>query len=227
MPHELVNTGTNTFTFKKIEYTDRLCGDDDTNSHPSFVGEKITGGFFHNNRLGFLSKDNVSMSRSGESFNFYFKTAQTVIDSDPVDVSCSSIVPTKLHAVLPTAQGVILFSAKQQFILFSDSGVLTPGLSTIRAISNYEMDQDVQPVDVGTNLNFLTKTPGYTRVFSMVTRGQQENPQVLDLSRVVKEWISPDIDQLISSPQNSMIALASQSSNTVYCLLYTSDAADE
>lgn len=223
MPHELVNTGTNTFTFKKIEYTDRLCGDDDTNSHPSFVGEKITGGFFHNNRLGFLSKDNVSMSRSGESFNFYFKTAQTVIDSDPVDVSCSSIVPTKLHAVLPTAQGVILFSAKQQFILFSDSGVLTPGLSTIRAISNYEMDQDVQPVDVGTNLNFLTKTPGYTRVFSMVTRGQQENPQVLDLSRVVKEWISPDIDQLISSPQNSMIALASQSSNTVYIFRYYSD----
>ncbi len=223
MPHELVNTGTNAFTFKQIDYTDRLCGDDETNSNPSFVGEKITGGFFHNNRLGFLSKDNVSMSRSGESFNFYFKTAQTVIDSDPVDVSCSSIVPTKLHAVLPTAQGVILFSARQQFILFSDSGVLTPQLSTIRAISNYEMDQDIQPVDVGTNLNFLTKTPGYTRVFSMVTRGQQENPQVLDLSRVVKEWISPDIDQLVSSPQNSMIALASQSSNTVYIFRYYSD----
>ncbi len=223
MPHELVNTGTNTFTFKQISYTDRESGDNDTNSHPSFVGEKITGGFFHNNRLGFLSKDNVSMSRAGESFNFYFKTAQTVIDSDPIDVSCSSIVPTKLHAVLPTAQGVILFSAKQQFILFSDSGVLTPGLSTIRAISNYEMDEDVQPVDVGTNLNFITKTPGYTRVFSMVTRGQQENPQVLDLSRVVKEWISPDIDQLVSSPQNSMIALASQSSNIVYIFRYYSD----
>jgi len=223
MPHELVNTGTNNFTFKQIDYTDRLCGDDDTNSQPSFVGEKITGGFFHNSRLGFLSKDNVAMSRSGESFNFYFKTAQTVIDSDPVDVSCSSIVPTTLNAVLPTAQGIILFSARQQFILYSDSGVLTPGLSTIRAISNYEMDKDIQPVDVGTNLNFLTKTPGYTRVFSMVTRGQQENPQVLDLSRVVKEWISPDIDQLVSSPQNSMIVLASQSSNTVYIFRYYSD----
>ena len=223
MPHELVNTGTNTFTFKQVTYTDRLSGDDDTNSQPSFVGQKITNGFFHNNRLGFLSKDNVSMSRSGDSFNFYFKTAQTIIDSDPIDVSCSSIVPTKLHSVLPTAQGVILFSAKQQFVLFSDSGVLTPGLATIRAISNYEMDEDVEPVDVGTNINFLTKTPGYTRVFSMVTRGQQENPQVLDLSRVVKEWIAPDIDQLISSPQNAMIALASQSSNRVYIFRYYSD----
>ena len=80
--------------------------------------------------------------------------------------------------------------------MFADAGVLTPALATIRALSNYEMDRNIEPVDVGTNLNFVTKTPGYSRIFSMVTRGQQNNPQVLDTSRVVKEWISPDIDPL-------------------------------
>lgn len=223
MPHELINTALNSFTFKKITYTDRLVGDDDSNSHPSFVGEKITAGFFHNNRLGFLSKDNVSLSQSGKYYNFYFESAQTVLDSDPVDISCSSIRPTALHAVLPTAQGVILFSEKQQFVLFSDSGVLTPALSTIRTISNYEMDSLVDPVDVGTNINFISKTPGYTRVFSMVTKGMQEPPQVLDLSRVVKEWISADIDLLVSSPQNSMIALSSQSTKELFLFRYYSD----
>lgn len=223
MPHELINTALNTFTFQKITYTDRLVGDEDTNSHPSFVGEKITAGFFHNNRLGFLSKDNVALSQAGKYYNFYFESAQTVLDSDPVDLSCSSIRPTALHAVLPTAQGVILFSEKQQFLMFSDSGVLTPSLTTIRTISNYEMDNNVDPVDVGININFISKTPGYTRVFSMVTRGQQEPPQVLDLSRVVKEWISPNIDQLISSPQNSMIALSNQASNEVFIFRYYSD----
>ena len=223
MPHELVNTGLNTFTFRKITYTDRLAGDDITNSHPSFVGQKITNGFFHNNRLGFLSKEDVCLSQSGDFFNFYFKSAQTSLDSDPVDLSCSSIRPTSLHSVLPTAQGVVLFSAKQQFILFSDSGVLTPSLATIRAISNYEMDSEIDPVDVGTNINFISKTPGYTRVFSMVTRGQQEPPQVLDLSRVVKEWISPDIDQIVASPQNSMIVLGNQSSKEIYIFRYYND----
>tara|TARA_R100000951_G_scaffold27397_1_gene23327 strand:+ start:446 stop:3073 length:2628 start_codon:yes stop_codon:yes gene_type:complete len=223
MPHELINTSINNFVFQRITYTDRLVGDDETNSHPSFVGEKITAGFFHNNRLGFLSKDNVCLSQSGKYYNFYFESAQTVIDSDPVDISCSSIRPTALHAVLPTAQGVVLFSEKQQFVLFSDSGVLTPSLSTIRTISNYEMDSLVDPVDVGTNINFISKTPGYTRVFSMVTKGMQEPPQVLDLSRVVKEWITADIDLLVSSPQNSMIALSSQSSNEVYLFRYYSD----
>ena len=223
MPHELVNTAVDTFIFKQISYEDRLVGDDETNSHPSFEGETITAGLFHNNRLGFLSRDNVIMSQSGDFYNFYFKSAQTTLESDPIDISCSSIKPTALHAALPTAQGVVLFSENQQFVMFADAGVLTPSLTTIRALSNYEMDRNIEPVDVGTNLNFITKTPGYSRVFSMVTRGQQENPQVLDLSRVVKEWISPNIDQLISSPQNSMIAMAGQGLNEVFIFRYYND----
>ena len=223
MPHELVNTATDTFVFREISYEDRLVGDDETNEQPSFVGQKITAGFFHNNRLGFLSKDNVSMSQAGDFYNFYYASAQTVIDSDPIDISCSSVRPTALHSVIPTAQGVVLFSEDQQFIMFSDTGVLTPALTTIRTISNYEMDRTIEPVDVGTTINFISKTPGYSRVFGMVTRGQQENPQVLDISRVVKEWISPDIDSIIASPQNSLIALSGQDLNEVFLFAYYSD----
>jgi hypothetical protein len=223
MPHELLNTAVDTFTFKKVSYEDRLVGDNETNPHPSFYGNKITYGFFHNNRLGFLSKDNVIMSQAGDFYNFYSKSAQTAIESDPIDLSCSSVKPTSLHSALPTAQGVVLFSENQQFILFADAGVLTPSLATIRAISNYEVDHFIEPVDVGTNFNFISKTPGYSRVFSMVTRGQQENPQILDLSRVVKEWVSPDIDQLISSPQNSLTAMTGQSLNEIFIFRYYND----
>jgi hypothetical protein len=223
MPHELINTALNTFVFQEINYEDRLVGDDITNPKPSFVDNVITSGFFHNNRLGFISKDNVIMSRAGDFYNFFSKTAQTSIDSDPIDISCSSTRPTALHAVIPTAQGVVLFSADQQFIMFSDSGVLTPSLTTIRTISNYEVDSKIDPVDVGTNINFISKTPGYSRVFGMVTRGQQENPQVLDISRVVKEWISPDIDSMISSPQNSLIAMSGQDINEVFLFRYYND----
>lgn len=223
MPHELVNTATNTFIFRQIDYVDRLVGDDVTNAQPSFVNNKITGGFFHNNRLGFISGENVILSRSGDFYNFFFTTAQTIIDSDPVDISCSSTRPTSLHSVLPTAQGVVLFSENQQFIMFSDTGVLTPALTTIRTLSNFEIDRNIEPVDVGTNINFVSKTPGYTRVFSMITRGQQENPQVIDVSRVVKEWISQDVDLMISSPQNSLIALSGQSLNEVFLFRYYSD----
>ncbi len=216
MPHELVNTSANTFTFRKITWTARLVGDDTTNAHPSFIGFKIQQSFFHNNRLGFLSEDNVSMSQSQDFYNFYHTSAQTVTDADPIDLSASTIRPAALHAVLPTTQGLILFSKNQQFLLNSADGILTPTTTNISTISNYEMDTDVDPVDMGTNINFISKTPSYTRIFGMVTRGQDENPQILDIGRVVNEWVPATVDTFIASPQNQFLAMSSQSSDKVY-----------
>ena len=216
MPHELLNTATNTFLFQKITWTARKVGDDITNSHPSFVGQKVEQSFFHNNRLGFLSKDNVSMSQSQDFYNFYHTSAQTVTDADPVDLSCSTIRPAALHGIIPTTQGLVLFSKNQQFMMNAADGILTPTSTSISTISNYEMDTEVDPVDMGTNINFISKTPGYTRVFGMVTRGQDENPQVLDVGRVVNEWIPATIDTFIASPQNQFLALSSQSDDKIY-----------
>ena len=216
MPHELVNPSTNTFTFQKISWVARKVGDDVTNPHPSFVGEKIQQCFFHNSRLGFLSKDNVTLSQTQDFYNFYTISAQTQTDSDPVDLSCSAIRPAALHGVIPTTQGLVLFSKSQQFLMASANGILTPSTTTIRTISNYEMDTKVDPVDMGTNINFISKTPAYTRVFGMITRGQDENPQVLDIGRVVNEWVPATIDTFIASPQNQFLAMSSQSDDKIY-----------
>ena len=216
MPHELVNPLKNIFIFRKIVWTGRTVGDDVTNPQPSFVGAKIQQSFFHNSRLGFLSKDNVTLSQSQDFYNFYAISAQTQTDSDPVDLSCSAIRPAALHGVIPTTQGLVLFSQSQQFLMGSGNGILTPTTTTIRTISNYEMDTDVDPVDMGTNINFISKTPAYTRVFGMVTRGQDENPQVLDVGRVVNEWIPSGIDTFIASPQNQFLALSNQSDDKIY-----------
>ena len=216
MPHELVNNSLNNFTFRQFDWVDRQVGDDVTNAHPSFVGHKIQEAFFHNNRLGFLSNDNVSMSQAAKYFNFYHTSAQIITDADPIDLSASTIRPANLHAIIPSTQGLVLFSKNQQFLLTSADGVLTPASATIRPISNYEVDILVDPVDMGTNINFISKTPSYTRIFGMITRGQDENPQVLDVGRVVNEWIPQTIDTLIASPQNQFIAMSDQNNKEVY-----------
>ena len=216
MPHELINTATNAFTFQRVSWIARDVGDDDTNSHPSFIGKKIQQAFFHNNRLGFLSSDNVSMSQSKEFFNFYHTSAQTVTDADPIDLRASTIRPAALHSIIPTTQGLILFSANQQFLMAAADGILTPAKASIRAISNYEMDTVIDPVDMGTTINFISKTPSYTRIFGMVTRGENDNPIVLDIGRVVNEWVPSTVDTFIASPQNQFIALSGQSSRYIY-----------
>ena len=216
MPHELVNTGTNAFTFRPATWTNRLVGDDATNSHPSFNGKKIQQAFFSSNRLGFLTEDNISMSQSGEYFNFYHVSAMTQVASDPVDLSTSSIRPTLLTGVLPTAQGLILFSKNQQFLMYAPNGVFTPSTTIIRGISNYEMDIDMDPVDNGTNIFFVSKTPSYSRIFQMTTAGQEMNPLVLDIGRVVSEWVPDTITEMAASPQNSFIAMYGPSKKDIY-----------
>ena len=227
MPHELVNTGTNAFTFRAATYTARLVGDDTTNSHPSFVGKKIQQSFFHSSRLGFLVDDNVSLSQANEFFNYYHVSARTQIASDPVDLSCSSIRPTLLTGVLPTAQGLILFSKNQQFLMFAPNGLFTPTTTIIRGISNYEMDINIDPVDNGTSMVFLSKTPGYTRIYQMRTAGQEMNPSVLDIGRVVSEYIPSTITDLIASPQNSFIAMWGTTKSDVYFYRTYSDGQQE
>ena len=216
MPHQLVNTALNTFELQPIPWVNRLAGDDSTNSHPSFIGQTINQSFFHNNRLGFLSADTVSMSQSGDFFNMYHTSAQTITDADPIDLSANALKPVALHSVLPSSQGLVLFSANQQFLMSAEDGILTPSKTAIRAIASYEMDTLIDPVDTGTGISFISKTPSYTRVFSMVTRGEKENPIVSDIGRVVNEWIPSTVDTFISSAQNQFIAFSGQSTRYIY-----------
>ena len=220
MPHELVNTAKDEFTFKRITYTERLVGDDDTNSQPSFVGKEISGAFFNRNRLGFLTGENVSMSQSGEFFNFYNITATASTASDPVDLACSSVRPLQLHAALPSVNGMVLFSQSQQFLMYSESGNLTPQDSLINGMSNYEMDKNIKPVEVGTSIYFISKTPAWSRIFSYTFRGLQNPPQVIDIGKVVTEYIPSSITQLVSSPQNSFVCLFGETDKTVYFYRY-------
>lgn len=216
MPHQLIRNNDGTFTFQRATWEPRLVGDNESNEHPSFVGSSIQQLFFYNNRLGALTDENVSLSQTGDYFNFYHNSALTVIASDPVDISCSSIRPATLHGVVPVPQGLLLFSRSQQFLLQSSQGVLTPTGTTIKTISNYEMDITNDPVDLGTTVAFISKTPSYARVFEMQTRGQDESPVVLDISRIVPEWVPSTIDQVVSSPQNNLLSLGSTSSRNLY-----------
>ena len=237
MPHHLYNTTKNVFTFSQIDgknqdgstatagtlaankWTDRLVGDATTNEKPAFVGYTIQQAFYYNNRLGFLSEDNVEMSRAGEFFNFYMTTAQTATESDPIGISCSSTRPATLHGIIPTAAGLLLFSQNQQFILFSSEGNLTPSTALIRGLSNYRMDDKIDPVDVGTHINFISKThdtAGFTRVFGMLPQGSGQAPKVVDVGRVVAEYIPATITALTASPQNSFIAMYGTDADKIY-----------
>ena len=217
MPYQLENTGATTFTFKQIPWTARQVGDDNSNPEPSFIGFTITGTFFYNNRFGVLSEDNIFFGAANDSFNFFVKSALTQTDADPVDLNVASVRPVVLTDVLPSPQGLLLFSARQQFQVLSTSATtLTPTTTVIRAISNYEMDTSIPPVDVGTTTGFINTVPGYAKLFTLQLREIEQSPLVVDISKTVLEWIPDTINSLAVSPQNSVLMMADRDESYIY-----------
>ena len=237
MPHHLYRTAKNTFSFTPIngvnhdgsaatagsiasfKWEPRKVGDDDTNEDPSFMGTTIQQVFFYNNRLGFLTEDNVSMSKAAAFYDFYMTSAQTSTDADPIDISCSSTEPANLHAIIPTAGGLMLFSQNQQFIMFSADGNLKPSTALIRALSNYKMDKNIDPVDVGTEIMFISKThdtAGFTRIFTLVSQGGGRPPIVIDIGRQVSEYVPVAIDSITANTQNNFIAMYGKTLDKVW-----------
>ena len=219
LPHKLTRSSANTFTFSTITYDDRLVGDEVTNPNPGFIGKKINYTFFANNRLGFLSGDNVILSQpaKGENFfNFFVNSAQVQTDADPIDLKCGGTKPVTLTAAVPVTQGIVLFSQQQQFMLFSDTAVLTPSLAVIKSISNYEVDPVVPPVESGTNITFINKTTDYCRVFGMATQGQDASPLFIDIGKTVTQYIPQTVSSMFADSQNSFIGLYGQSDRRIY-----------
>ncbi len=217
MPHELANTGATTFTFGPISYKERLAGDDTTNPQPSFVGKKISSSFFYSNRFGLLADDNVIFGVANDNYNFFSRSALTQIDSDPIDLNVSSVRPVTLTDVLPSPQGLLLFSERQQFQVYAtDASVLTPTSAVIRTLASYEMATNIQPVDMGTTTAFVSQVPGYSKLFTMTLRDVEQTPVVVDISKAVLEWIPDTVDDLTVSAPNSVVMLVDRDTSYLY-----------
>ena len=228
MPHELANTGATTFTFGPIAYKNRLTGDDTTNPQPSFVGKKISSTFFYSNRFGLLSEDNVIFGVANDNYNFFAKSALTQIDSDPIDLNVSSVRPVTLSDVLPSPQGLLLFSERQQFQVYAtDASILTPTSAVIRSLSNYEMATNIRPVDIGTTTAFVSRVPGYSKLFTMALRDVEQTPIVVDISKAVLEWIPDTVDDLTTSPPNSVVMMVDRDTKYLYLYRYYNNGKED
>lgn len=223
MPYKLVNTGLNTFTISQETWAARTSGNDFSAPVPSFVGQTIKYGVLNSNRLAFLSPDSVVMSVAKDFPNFFYTSAQTITAADPVDVDVSSFRVGTLHSAVSRPQGLVLFSQFEQFLLYSESGNLTPFDSIIRTIGQYESAADVPVRDMGNYVSFVSRTPLYSKIFGMQPRGGSETPTTVDISQVIAEYLPVDVTKLTTDPQNSLLAAYSDTSKCIYLYKFYSN----
>lgn len=214
MPHTLVRNADGTFTFGPTTWVDRKKGTTNSNPDPSFVTRKITDMFFYRNRLGFLVDESVCMSEAGEFFNFYRTTVTELLDSDPIDVTVSHTKVSSLLYAVPYNKQLLLFSSQTQFVV--DSGdLLTPKTIAIKQSTEFETNQNCQPVGVGNNIYFAVDKGDYTgvREYFTVDDGTGTN-DATDVTSHVPSYIPGNLFKIAPSLNENILVLLSKNDRT-------------
>ena len=223
MPVQLIRNANSTFTVSTVSWDEAGVGDttvNGTNPQPSFVGKTINKMLFFRNRLVMLSDENVIMSRPGDFFNFWSKTAVTFTATDPIDLSCSSTYPAIVYDGIQVNAGLVLFTKNQQFMLTTDSDVLSPQTAKINAISSYNFNSKTSPISLGTTIGFLDNANKFSRFFEMARILREGEPDIVEQSKVVGKLLTKDLTLIANSRENSVIFFAEKGASKIFGFRY-------
>lgn len=224
MPHVLQRQADGSYTFGPWDkWEDRRVGDDDTNKQPSFISTDnlkfIQDMFLFRNRLGFLCNDSVILSRAGDYFNFFNKSALAVGSDDPIDVAVSVDKPVKLQYVHADTAGLLLFGESQQFLLTTDSDLLSPITAKVNSLTGFSSAKDLRAMSLGGTSAFFSKTEKSTKFFELVQLNSLEAPDYVEQTKLVPELLPETIDSVVVSSTASTLTFIEKGTNIAY--LYT------
>jgi len=208
LPHRLINTAENVFTFEAVTWDEKVAGNSDSNPFPSFIDNRITNLFLYKNRLGFLSNDSVILSEAGQFFNFFKTTVSTLLDSAPIDVSVSSDKVTNLQAALGFQENLILFTENAQFVL-KGGDLLTPRTVSITPITNFDVESAVDPLPLGSYLYFPFNRGSFTGLREFTVNATSDTYDSVDVTEHVPSYVPSNIINMAGTTTEDMIALLS------------------
>ena len=232
MPHVLVRQADGNFRFARVDgdtytisgtdYTlpkwgERTVGDLDSAPSPSFIGSKINNVFFFRNRLGFLADDNVVLSRAAEFFNFFPETVLSVIDSEPIDVAASHTKVAILRTAVTIEQELVLFSDQTQFVLTSSTDNLTPKSANVIVVTEFESDDDAQPVGAGSSIYYLSKRGSFANVREYVYQRDLVIRESSNITVHVPRLIPSNLFKFaVSTSADVLVCLGTDEPNKLY-----------
>ena len=206
------------FVFKPVDWADREAGDATTNPFPTFANYDpatdaagvftINDIFFHRNRLGFISDENVILSESGGYFNFFHTTVLSVLDTAVIDVAVSNNQVAILKSAIPFQESLILFSDLQQFKLSSDS-FLTPTSVTVDVATNFETSTRAKPVPAGKTIFFPFQRGAFSGIREYFINIASETNDANEISAHVPEYVEGTVRKMAVSSNEEVLLILS------------------
>lgn len=221
MPHRLVRTGINQFTFAPCLWEDRVVGDEDSCPLPSFIGKSITNLAFFKNRLGFIAKDTFFLSRAGKYFELFGETAIDLLDDDPIDVLASSTNVVELASSIPFDKNLLLNSVQGQFSFGSSGTNLTPKTASITPTTMYVTDRDSDPVGAGANVYFVNPRSKFVSLMEYLIQPDTLTEDAADVTAHCPKYIPNGTISMVSCiPMDMLVLFTTGDTSALYVYKY-------
>lgn len=218
MPIKLTYGG-GVLTAERITWTPRVCGDKESNPFPSFTGKTITDMFFFQDRLGFVSEDNIVMSEQGFYYNFFRTTNRSLVDTDRIDVAVSGTKVLKINHAIPFSQYLLLVSDRSQYLLRGQD-VLAPRTVTIVPTTDFVHLPYVTPVSSGRAVFLTEKLGSYSMIREFLQVDANEVFDAFDITGQVPAFIRGEIKQLSVSTNHDVLSIITDDKNYLYTYKY-------
>lgn len=209
MPHALVRAADGQFDWVTLTWDGRTCGDDNTNPMPSFIGSTINDIFFFRNRLGFISGENVVMSRTSKYFNFFPASVSVLSDDDPIDVAVSHNRVSILKYAVPFTEQLLLWSDQAQFVL-SSQGILSSKSVELNLTTEFDVSDGARPFGIGRGVYFAAPRASFTslkRYYAIQDVSNVKSAE--DVSAHVPSYLPNTVFNIAGSGTENFVSLIS------------------
>ena len=204
------------FILNSVPWEERTVGDDTINPFPSFCNYDetdfpnglftINDIFFHRNRLGFVSDENVILSSAANYYNFFATTVLSVLDTAVIDVAVSNNQVAILNSAIPFQENLLLFSDLQQFKLTSDA-FLTPTSVTVDVATSFETSSIAKPVPAGKTIFFPFLRGAYSGIREYFIEIASETNDANEITSHVPELMAGTVAKLAVSSNEEVLAV--------------------
>lgn len=216
MPHTLVRLADGSFELRQGLWGDRVAGDLETASWPSFVDRRINDLYLDRRRLCLLTDDNVVMSRARQLWDFFPDTVITLLDDGPIETSASGSQVAILRHAIPFNKQVLIFSDQNQFVI-EDEFLLASQPPELVPTTTFSIDAKARPVSVGRNVYFTSPRQRHTSLLEYYILDNTDNNDAADVTKHVPRYVPGGVFKITaSSASDLLLAVSSEEPNRIY-----------
>ena len=207
------------FVVSPISYKKRTAGTFLDNPSMFRDRDSITAVNYYKNRLFFFTDaGSVISSRAGEIDNLFLNTAIDVSLTDPIDVIANSNQRVPIFGSAVVNNGMVLFGNTEQYMLTTNSDILTSSTANITKVSNYTYSKFSTPIYLGANIGFVSS--GLTRFYEMTNLYERGPVDINERSQQVQSTFGNGFNMPASSREQSMVLVYKQGAVDKNMMIY-------